>query len=88
MHFGRGADVGPGWKVSVGAWLWKRSCSSKLKPPDPSRRIQFSPHSHSAELQGDIKLIERASKSVKADIIAFLKGESKCDVYPQLLQKL
>lgn len=64
LHFGKSADGGPGWKVSVGAWLWKRSCSSKLKPPDPLRRIQFSPHSYAAELQGDIKLIERALKPV------------------------
>lgn len=38
----------------------KRSCSSNLKPLDPLRKIQFSPQSYFVELQGDIKLTERA----------------------------
>lgn len=60
LYFGRSADREPGWKVSVGAGLWKRSCSSNLKALDPLSKIQFSPWSYSVELQGDIKLIERA----------------------------
>lgn len=84
MHFGRSADGGPGWKVSVGAWLWKRSCSSKLKPPDPLRRIQFSPHS-SAELRGDIKLVKRALKPVT--LWHFSKEIGNVMFFSQLLQK-
>lgn len=60
LCFARSADREPGWKVSVEAWLWKRNCSSKLKSPDPLRRIHFSPHSYS----GAIKPTERALKPV------------------------